>query len=122
MTDITSRQDLELLMGHFYSSLLEDPEIRPIFTDIAKVDLTAHLPIIVDFWEQALFGKGTYRNNTLAIHQQLHQKAELTAQNFKTWLSCFDSAVDANFKGPMAEKIKTRALSIATIMQIKIHS
>lgn len=122
MTDITTRQDLELLMGQFYTSLLEDPEIRPIFTEIAKIDLTTHLPIIVDFWEQALFGKGTYRNNTLAIHQQLNQKAQLTTQNFKTWLSCFDTTVDANFKGPMAEKIKTRALSIATVMQIKIHS
>ena len=37
------------------------------------------------------------------------------------WLNHFNTTVDENFTGVNAEKIKTQALSLATIMQIKIH-
>jgi hemoglobin len=47
-------------------------------------------------------------------------KEHLTPELFKIWLNHFYTTVDENFKGQKAEQIKTQALSIATIMQIKI--
>ncbi|MFM9826562.1 hypothetical protein [Flavobacterium sp.] len=44
----------------------------------------------------------------------------LNPELFKIWLHHFFTTVDENFVGKNAEKIKTQALSIATIMQIKI--
>jgi len=47
-------------------------------------------------------------------------KKTLTAELFKIWLNHFYTAVDAFFIGKKAEKIKTQALSISTLIQIKI--
>ena len=43
-----------------------------------------------------------------------------TPELFKIWLRHFNQTIDENFKGDKTEQIKTQALSIATIMQIKI--
>lgn len=119
--DIENREDLVLLMSRFYNKLLKNNTINYIFTDIANIDLEHHLPIIVDFWNLSLFGKGNYKNNVLKLHLDLNEKATLTTNHFKTWLEAFNSTVDENFSGENSEKIKTKALSISTVMQIKLH-
>lgn len=121
MKDLENRKDLEFLMTTFYTKLLMDNTIKYIFTDIAKINLKEHLPIITDFWNLSLFGKGDYSNNVLKIHLDLDKKANLTKNHFETWLKAFNSAVDENFLGENSEKIKTKALSISTVMQIKMH-
>ena len=120
LPDISDRCDLETLMAAFYQRLLTDEKIAYIFTDVAKIDLAAHLPHIVDFWEQNILHTGSYRNNVLKIHQDLNAKSALTATHFKTWIGHFNDTVDAHFHGEKAELIKTRALSVATVMQIKL--
>jgi hemoglobin len=120
--DIQTRADLELLLREFYNRLLNDNSVCYVFTDVAKIDLEAHLPHIVDFWEQSLFHTGGYRNNVMQIHQDLNDKEKLTPQHFDTWLAHFNATTDTYFTGNNAEKIKTRALSIATIMKIKLNS
>ena len=42
--DITNREDLLLLMQEFYKKLLTDDSINYLFTDIAKINLSHHLP------------------------------------------------------------------------------
>lgn len=121
MTDIQNRKDLELLMADFYARLLADDAINYIFTDVAKIDLPEHLPHIVDFWELSILHSGNYKKNVLQVHLDLDNKETLTGTHFQTWLKHFDAAVDQNFSGANAETIKTRALSIATVMQIKLH-
>ena len=120
MNDIESRTDLELLLSTFYNRLLADESIAYIFTDVAKIDLPKHLPKITDFWELSLFHTGTYRNNPIQIHLDLSAKEQLTDNHFGTWLRHFNATTDELFEGDNAEKIKTRALSIATVMKIKL--
>ena len=121
MTDIQNRKDLEFLMERFYAKLLADDAIGYIFTDVAQIDLPKHLPHIVDFWEQAIFNTGNYRNNVLQIHLNLNQKEHLTPQHFQIWLDHFNSTVNLHFVGENADKTLTRALSIATVMKIKLQ-
>jgi hemoglobin len=78
------------------------------------------LPILVIFWSQAILGTGGYTNNLTQIHLDVNAKSYLSPELFKIWLHHFYAAVDENFKGQKAEQIKTQALSIGTIMQIKI--
>lgn len=120
MKDIETRADLEVLLREFYKRLLADDSINYIFTDVAKMDLEEHLPVITDFWELSLFHTGDYRNNPMKIHMDLNNKQKLTETHFNTWLGHFYSTADSLFSGANAEKIKTRALSIATIMKIKL--
>lgn len=120
MNDIQNQEDLHKLVDEFYKKLLADDSISYIFTDIVKIHLEEHLPILVTFWSQAILGTGGYVKNLTQIHLDIDQKESLTSELFKIWLNHFYSAVDSNFKGEKSEKIKTQALSIATIMQIKI--
>lgn len=121
MNDIDTREDLEILLSKFYSKLLSDTTISYIFTDVAKIDLESHLPRIIDFWNLSLFGKGDYSNNVMKIHLDLNNEEKLDEKHFKTWLNHFYDTVDENFSGKNSEIIKTKALSIATVMQIKIQ-
>lgn len=122
MKDIETRTDLELLLKEFYTKLLQDDRINYIFLDVAKINLEHHLPILADFWEQIMFHTGGYRNNTMQIHLDLNQKEKLTEEHFNTWLNHFYTTTDSLFAGPNAENIKTRALSIATAMKIKLNT
>lgn len=121
MTDIQNRQDLERLMHRFYAKLLADDSIRYIFTDVAQIDLPRHLPHIVDFWELSILHTGNYKKNVMQVHVDIHRKEALTRAHFETWLGHFNDSVDEHFAGHNAELIKTRALSIATVMQIKMQ-
>lgn len=120
MTDIQTRADLEQLMAQFYTRLLADNSIGYIFTDVAKIQLETHLPKIVDFWEVVVLNSGQYHKNVLQIHLDLHAKTPLLREHFETWLAHLHESVDAGFAGPNAENLKTRALSVATVMQVKI--
>lgn len=122
MKDIETRTDVELLMREFYNRLLADDSINYIFTDVAKIDLEAHLPHLADFWEQTLFHTGTYRKNVMQLHLDLNAQEKLTTAHFDTWLKHFNNTINLLFEGENVEKAKTRAQSIATIMQIKMHN
>jgi hemoglobin len=118
--DISSREDLLLLVTRFYDKLLGDDSISYLFTDIAKINLDHHLPVLVDFWDNILFGADSYRKNAMQPHMDLHAKSPLLPHHFDTWLLYFSQTVDELFEGEKAFMAKERALSIATIMKIKI--
>lgn len=118
--DIETREDLLLLMRAFYGKLLANPSISYLFTEVAKIDLEQHLPVLVDFWENILFGSDTYRKNALQPHMDLHAKSPILPRHFETWLGYFKETVDELFNGPVASQAKVRAESIATIMKIRI--
>lgn len=120
MKDIATRDDLLFLMNAFYNKLLKDDQIKYIFTDVAKIDLTTHIPIITDFWEQNILGTGNYKNNVLQVHRDLDDQSKLSPEHFEIWLDHFEMTISENFSGENAEKMKTRALSIANVMKIKL--
>ncbi len=118
--DITDRQDIDLLMHVFYKRLLANNTISYIFTDVVKLNMETHLPIIADFWESILLYKNVYHNNPIKIHLDMNRKTPLLQHHFDTWVSNFNESIDELFEGPVATLAKERALSIATVMQIKI--
>src|SRR5438045_5270913 len=120
MKDIATREDIELLMNTFYERLLADEAISYIFTDVAKLDIKTHIPIIADFWETVLLNKNVYHNNTMKIHLDLNEKTPLIKEHFNVWLKHFTTTVDELFEGETALRAKQRAASVATVMQIKI--
>lgn len=61
--DIATREDLLLLVTRFYDKLLNDGSISYLFTDVARINLDQHLPVLVDFWHSILFQSDTYRKN-----------------------------------------------------------
>lgn len=120
MQDITNRSDVEQLVSQFYSKALTDDVIGYLFTDVARLNLEHHLPIIADFWEMVLLGSQTYQKNPIPAHVALNRKSPLLPEHFVRWLHIWQQTVDELFIGNVAEQAKIRATSIATVMQTKI--
>ncbi len=123
MNDIESREDILFIMRLFYDKLLADESINFYFTKITDVDqhLEHHFEVLATFWEQSLFMKGGYSNNMFQIHRDLHEKHALKKEHYDAWLNHLYLSIDLNFKGKNAEQMKTNALSMATVMQIKFQ-
>jgi hemoglobin len=111
--DIESRDDVERLVRAFYGRALEDPFIGFIFTDVARLDLEAHVPQITSFWETILLGAQSYSGGAFRPHAALHMKARLRAGHFERWLALWRETVDELFAGERAELAKSHALRVA---------
>ncbi len=119
MKDIENREDINALMRSFYERAIDDKIIGYIFTDVVKLDLEHHLPIIGDFWETLLFGSGNYQKhgrNPLQVHALLNLKTPLFPKHFRRWLEIFTETIDEMFTGTRAEFAKSRAEAIANRM------
>ena len=113
MTDILSPADITKLIKTFYDKLLTS-SIKHYFVHL---NLEEHLPRVDSFWNATLFPEHAYSENLMERHMQL----PLQKEDFKIWLMFFRQTVDELFNGPHAELIKSRAESIAFIMQKKLR-
>ena len=117
--DITSREDIILMVHTFYDYVQQDEELDHMFNGIAKLDWEAHMPKMYDFWEAIILKNPVFDGNPMLVHRILHSKFPLTKTMFVTWLELFNKTVDELFEGDNAREAKTRALSIATMIQMK---
>ena len=113
MNDIRSRDDVKILVDGFYTKVLADELLAPVFSHI---NLPDHLPTMYDFWSSLLFGDKTYTGNPL----QKHLSLPLQPAHFTRWLHLFTETVNENFSGDKAVEIQDRARSIAGVFQHKM--
>ena len=118
--DINHREDIEKLIIAFYDKVIPDPVIGFIFTKVVKMHWELHIPIIVDFWETILLDNPVYKKNAMEVHFDLNKIINLEKIHFDTWLNLFTSTVDELYEGKIATLAKTRATSIAGVMQYKM--
>ena len=113
MTDITSRDDIILLVNSFYDKVNEDNLLKDIF---GHVNWPTHLPIMYNFWSSMLLGDQSYQGNPFQKHIQL----AINATHFTRWFELFTKTVDEHFVGSKADEAKSRAQSIAGVWQHKL--
>lgn len=113
-TDLNTPGAVAHLVDAFYDGIEADPWLGRFFED---VDMKAHRPRLVAFWNAVVFQSGTYRGQPIAVHARLDG---LTPYHFARWLDRFRATVDARFRGPHAERAKARAEQIAGVMQVKL--
>ena len=111
--DITTRDDIKILVDRFYEKVQADELLNPVFS---HVDWPHHLPIMYNFWSSLLLGDQSYHGNPL----QKHLPLLIEAQHFQRWLKLFRETVNENFDGEKAEEVKMRAESIAGIFQVRM--
>ena len=100
--DIDTRGDCERLVRAFYGRALADPVIGWLFTDVARLDLEAHVPRITSFCETILLGAHRYGGGAFAPHAALNARAQLRAGHFERWLWLWQRTVDELFEGERA--------------------
>jgi hemoglobin len=111
--DIQTRADCEQLVRAFYARAMHDPVIGFIFTDVAKLDLEAHVPVITNFWETILLGAGTYSGGAFRPHAVLNERVTLRSGHFERWIVLWCGTVDELFAGDRAELAKAHARRVA---------
>ncbi len=118
--DISSRKDIELMVNSFYDKVKEDDTIGYFFNSIVKVEWEKHLPKMYDFWEGIVLGGTKYAGNPIQKHILIHQLETMEKKHFNRWIELFNENLNEHFEGLNTELARQRALSIATVMQIKI--
>jgi hemoglobin len=119
-TDILHRAHIEQLITAFYAKATTDPVIGHFFTTIITIHWETHLPIMCNFWENALFYSGGYAGNMMDMHRAVHHKIPMSPAHFQRWTDLFCQTTDELFEGEKAEQAKTHALNMALMLQIKI--
>jgi hemoglobin len=117
--DISNREDIKLMVNSFYEELQKDEELNHMFNEVAKLDWDSHLPKMYDFWESIIFRNAVYSGNPMRVHKQVHALQHFTKKMFTSWLAIFNQNMDRLFVGKNADEAKVRALSIATMIQLK---
>ena len=113
MQDIETRDDVERLVRAFYGRALHDEVIGWLFTDVAKLDLEAHVPQITSFWETVLLGGRSYRGGAFRPQADLHARVGLRGGHFAGWLALWHATVDELFEGERADLAKAHADRVA---------
>ncbi len=116
--DIENRADVECLVQKFYAAVRDDATLAPFF---AAVNWDTHLPRMFDFWENVLFYSGGFQGNPMKKHIEVHQRMPIPAAAFDEWLVLFKKVLDTHFEGPKAALAMQRAISIGTVIQLKIY-
>lgn len=126
MRDIENRQDIDALVRSFYEKALKDGQIGHIFTEVAKIDLEEHLPVVADFWEMLLFRTvdfiEKYERTPMAKHVEVDGKSPFAPEHFLRWLTLFNETLDEMFAGPKVELAKSKAAAVATAMMTTVMS
>jgi hemoglobin len=118
-TDIRNKQDIETFVNNFYDKVRENELLAPVFdSKIPAESWPAHLQRMYAFWNAILFAEKGFDGNPM----QKHMSLPIEEKHFSQWLSLFRATIDEHFAGPKAEEAKTRATSIAQIMNFKIST
>jgi hemoglobin len=113
MTDLATREDVEVLLRRFYGRAFTDDVLAEPFSELRAQGLESHLSVMCDFWETVLFRAGLYRGNALVVHRQLNERHPLRANHFARWLALWEATVDEMYDGPSASRAKVQAGRIA---------
>lgn len=119
--DISSKEDIKLLVDTFYNKVQANTTLGYIFNDVAKLNWDEHLPKMYSFWGSLLLQEHTYAGNPMQIHVELSKITTMSLVEFSEWINLFYQTVNELFEGEIASEAKTRAANIARLMQHKIE-
>jgi hemoglobin len=120
MKDLENREDLLILLTAFYDKVRRDEKIGAFFNDIVEINWDEHIPRIADFWDTILFDKTNFKGNPMIKHMGISDKKRMEQEHFDRWIELFHETINELFAGQTAEKAKVRAVSIATMINIKV--
>ncbi|GAB4034252.1 group III truncated hemoglobin [Spirosoma jeollabukense] len=118
---LDSPEAVRFLVDSFYKKVQGDTFIGPIFTDVAQVDWSKHLPKMYAFWESLILGNNAYDGHPFRPHLIINQKHTLTIDHFERWLQLFSETITENFTGEAAEQVRQRATQIALVWNNKLQ-
>ncbi|UXP31633.1 group III truncated hemoglobin [Reichenbachiella agarivorans] len=119
--DISSREDLELLVNTFYGKVRRHAMLGPIFNTVIN-DWPEHLSKLADFWETNLFFVQKFKGNPMKAHLEVDEQFDhsISQEHFGNWLQLWFETMDELFEGEKATLAKERARNIAHITFMRL--
>lgn len=114
--DIKGIDDIKLMVDVFYQRVREDQLLAPIFIYRLSDHWEPHLKKMYTFWNAVLFGVKDYQGNPFMKHATM----DVGKEHFERWLKMFNTVIEENFEGPVAEEAKKRAEIMAVMFQQKM--
>ncbi len=118
---LDSPEAVRFLVDSFYEKVQADSFIGPIFTDVAHVDWSKHLPKMYAFWESLILGNNAYDGHPFRPHLIVNQQHTLTIDHFERWLQLFSATLSENFTGQAVDEVRQRAMQIALVWNNKLE-
>ena len=116
-TEITTLENIKLLVDDFYGKVREDELIGYIFDDVIKDNWTEHLEKMYSFWQTILLHEYTYKGAPFPKHLKL----PVEKAHFDRWLELFHETIDTYFEGEKAEELRMRSIKMAEMFMMKIE-
>ncbi|KIC03059.1 globin [Flavobacterium sp. JRM] len=115
--DITTIEDIKLLVNTFYAKVQKDELIGSIFNEKIQEKWPEHLEKMYRFWQTILLEEHTYSGSPFPPHKHL----PVDQSHFNRWMEIFTKTVDGLFIGIVAEEAKVRAANMAYMFNYKIE-
>jgi len=113
--DITTLDDVKLLVDTFYGKVREDALLQPIFDRVIQDNWPEHLAKMYRFWQTVLLDEHTYSGSPFMPHAKL----PISGEHFNQWISLFHGTLDEHFEGSKVEEAKKRSKQMATMFEYK---
>ena len=117
LNDITTFEDVKLLVDTFYSKVQKDEFIGPIFNEKIGNRWQEHLEKMYRFWQTILLEVHSYTGSPFPPHKHL----PVDKEHFDRWMQIFIETTDSLFVGALAEEAKIRAKNMAEMFNYKIE-
>ena len=119
--DISSRDDIHLLVSEFYKKVRKNELLGPFFNPVIE-DWDAHIDKLTDFWQSTLFLNRKYYGNPLEAHVKVDKDNNntITEHHFGIWLNLWHQTIEELFEGDYAENAKRRARKMGTFLYLNI--
>lgn len=115
--DISTIEDIQLMVDEFYSKVREDKLLADIFNHVIKDRWPEHLDKMYRFWQTVLLGTHTYHGSPFVPHAHL----PVSKKHFDRWLELFEEVVDSHFAGSVADIAKLQGNRMAIMFRSKIE-
>lgn len=117
MKDISTIEDIKLLVDTFYAKVREDQLLSPIFNGVIQDRWPQHLEKMYRFWQTVLLQEHTYHGSPFPPHAGL----AVDQLHFNTWLGIWHQTLDTLFEGEKANEAKWRGDKMAAMFLSKIE-
>lgn len=116
-SDITTYDDVKLLVDTFYATARKDEEIGDLFETHLAGKWDEHHEKLYGFWNTVILRQPDYYGKPVPMHIKL----ELSKGDFNKWVVVWQSVVDSLFIGENAERAKYRGSTMAEAFFNKLN-
>ena len=115
--DISTLDDIKLLVDSFYGKVREDNLLKDIFNERIEDRWPQHLEKMYRFWQTVLLEEHTYFGSPFVPHAKL----PVEQHHFEQWVKIFNNIVDEHFIGEKSERAKLQGQRMAEMFHYKIE-